>query len=156
MEKLVCWQAKGKVLNESSNQIISTEATKSRNPNKQTRKHYLISWAKTPDGQRSSSGSLETKILGEKNKRKKKSTIDTPELGMEQNSDKLKKNNHGSCSTDVNLSRLQEMVEDRGVWHAVVPGVTKIQLSDWTPTTMSIAFSKAEYTCHPHWVISLK
>ena len=67
------------------------------------------------DGQRSSSGSLETKILGEKNKRRKKSTIDTPELGMEQNSDKLKKNNHGSCSTDVNLSRLQEMVEDRGV-----------------------------------------
>jgi hypothetical protein len=35
-------------------------------------------------------------------------------------------------STDVNLSKLQEKVEDRGAWWATVHGVTKIwtQLSD--------------------------
>ena len=30
-------------------------------------------------------------------------------------------------STDMNLSKLQEIVKDRGAWHAVVPGVTKSQ-----------------------------
>ena len=30
-------------------------------------------------------------------------------------------------STDMNLSKLQEMVKDRGVWHATVHGVTKNQ-----------------------------
>ena len=30
-------------------------------------------------------------------------------------------------STDMNLSKLQEIVKDRGAWHAVVPGVTKRQ-----------------------------
>ena len=35
-------------------------------------------------------------------------------------------------SIDVNLSKLQEIVKDRGAWHAVVPGVSKSQtrLSD--------------------------
>ena len=35
-------------------------------------------------------------------------------------------------SIDVNLSKLQETVKDRGAWHAVVPGVSKSQtrLSD--------------------------
>ena len=35
-------------------------------------------------------------------------------------------------SMDVNLSKLWEIVEDRGVWHAIVHGVTKsqTQLSD--------------------------
>ena len=35
-------------------------------------------------------------------------------------------------SMDMNLSRLLEMVEDRGAWHAAVHGVTKscIRLSD--------------------------
>ena len=28
-------------------------------------------------------------------------------------------------SMDMNLSKLQEMVEDRGAWHATVHGVTK-------------------------------
>ena len=32
-------------------------------------------------------------------------------------------------STDMNLSKLQEMVKDRGVWHATVHGVTKNQHS---------------------------
>ena len=32
-------------------------------------------------------------------------------------------------STDMNLSKFQEIVEDRGAWHAAVPGITK---SPWT------------------------
>ena len=31
-------------------------------------------------------------------------------------------------SKDMNLSKLQEIVEDRGAWHAAVHGVTK----SWT------------------------
>ena len=40
-------------------------------------------------------------------------------------------------SMDINLSRLWETAEDRGAWHALVHGVTKIwtQLSDWTTAT---------------------
>ena len=40
-------------------------------------------------------------------------------------------------STDMCLNELQEMVKDRGAWHAVVHGVTKSQtrLSDWTTAT---------------------
>ena len=30
-------------------------------------------------------------------------------------------------STDMNLSKLQEIVKDRGAWHAAVHGVTKSQ-----------------------------
>ena len=39
-------------------------------------------------------------------------------------------------SMDMNLSTLQETVEDRGAWRAAVHGVTKswTQLSDWTTT----------------------
>ena len=35
---------------------------------------------------------------------------------------------------DINLSKLQEIVEDRGAWCAAVHGITKslTQLSDWT------------------------
>ena len=35
-------------------------------------------------------------------------------------------------SRDVNLSKLQEILEDRGAWHAAVHGITKSQtrLSD--------------------------
>ena len=33
---------------------------------------------------------------------------------------------------DVNLSKLWEIVEDRGAWHAVVHGVTKSQTPDRT------------------------
>ena len=37
-------------------------------------------------------------------------------------------------STDMNLSKLWKIVEDRGVWHAAVHGVTKSQrqLNNWT------------------------
>ena len=40
-------------------------------------------------------------------------------------------------SMDRNLSKLQEMVEDRGAWRAAVHGVAKsqTQLSNWTRTT---------------------
>ena len=39
-------------------------------------------------------------------------------------------------SVDTDLSKLQEMVEDREAWHAVFHGVAKsrTQLSDWTTT----------------------
>ena len=37
-----------------------------------------------------------------------------------------------TCSMDMDLSKLWEIVEDRGAWHAAVHGVTKsqTQLSD--------------------------
>ena len=39
-------------------------------------------------------------------------------------------------SMDMSLSKLREIVEDRGAWHAMVHGVTKsgAQLRDWTVT----------------------
>ena len=41
-------------------------------------------------------------------------------------------------SMDMNLSKLWEIVEDRGAWHAAVHGVTKSQtwLSDWMTSTI--------------------
>ena len=43
-------------------------------------------------------------------------------------------------SMDMNLSKLREIVEDRGAWRAAVHGVAKgrIWLSDWTTTTFSV------------------
>ena len=43
-------------------------------------------------------------------------------------------------SMDINLSRLWEVVEDRGAWCAAVHGAAKSQtwLSDWTTTTITI------------------
>ena len=40
-------------------------------------------------------------------------------------------------SVDLNLSKLQEVVEDRGAWHAAVHGVEKsrTRLSNWTIAT---------------------
>ena len=40
-------------------------------------------------------------------------------------------------SMDMNLSKFQEIVKDRGVWHAAVHGIAKscTRLSDWTVTT---------------------
>ena len=40
-------------------------------------------------------------------------------------------------SINMNLSKLQKIVEDRGAWHAAVHGVTKswIRLSNYTTTT---------------------
>jgi len=49
---------------------------------------------------------------------------------------------------DMNLSKLQEIVEDRGDWCAVVQGVAKSQtgLSDWaTTTTLVFSFSLDKY-----------
>ena len=41
-------------------------------------------------------------------------------------------------SMNMNLSKVWEIVEDRGAWHAAVHGVAKSQtgLSNWTATTM--------------------
>ena len=41
---------------------------------------------------------------------------------------------------DVNLSKLQEIVKDRGAWRDAVSGVTKsqMQLNDWTKTNWEI------------------
>ena len=38
-------------------------------------------------------------------------------------------------SLDMNLSKLQEMVKDRGAWHAAVHGVEKSQTRLSNPTT---------------------
>jgi len=46
-------------------------------------------------------------------------------------------------SIDMNLSKFQEIVKDRGSWCAAVHGVTKswIRLRDWTTTTRSFMTS---------------
>ena len=43
-------------------------------------------------------------------------------------------------SVDMNLSKLQEIAQDRGAWHAVVHGVANswIQLSDLTTTATQV------------------
>ena len=43
-------------------------------------------------------------------------------------------------SMNMNLSKLQGIVEDRGVWQATVHGIAKnwAQFSDWTTTTLTI------------------
>ena len=48
-------------------------------------------------------------------------------------------------SKDMSLSKLQEVVKDREVWHATVHGVAKswTQLSDWTTT--NIQFVSSDY-----------
>ena len=47
-------------------------------------------------------------------------------------------------SMDMNLSKLQEIVRDRGTWRAEVHGVVKswVQLSDWTTTRLEFQFPK--------------
>ena len=49
-------------------------------------------------------------------------------------------------STDMSLSKLWEILKDRGTWSAAVHGVTKsqTQLSDWTATTI-IAYRLINY-----------
>ena len=41
---------------------------------------------------------------------------------------------------EMKLGKLQEIVEDKGAWHAAVHGITKNQiwLSDWTTTIPKI------------------
>jgi len=43
-------------------------------------------------------------------------------------------------STDMNLNKLQEIVEDREAWHATVHGITKshTQLSNWKTTSVCV------------------
>ena len=50
-------------------------------------------------------------------------------------------------SMDMNLSKLQEIVEDRGAWSAAVHGVTKSQtrLSNWTTTLLAKARGQKFY-----------
>ena len=53
-------------------------------------------------------------------------------------------------STDMNLSKLWDMVKDREVWHAVVHGVTELatteRLSTTTCNTLTDAKACASYT----------
>ena len=48
-------------------------------------------------------------------------------------------------STDMSLSKFQELVKDRETWHAAVHGVTKsrTQLSDWTTMACGILVPQA-------------
>ena len=49
--------------------------------------------------------------------------------------------NSTTNSMDINLSKLQEIVEDPGAWHAAVHAVTKSQwLSGWTTTEQTLCF----------------
>ena len=59
-------------------------------------------------------------------------------------------------SMNMNLSKLQEIVEDRGAWHAAVHGVEKscTQLSDWT-TTMYNAYHSAWHRLSTQWRLTL-
>ena len=51
-------------------------------------------------------------------------------------------------STDMSLSKFQEMVKDREAWHAAVHGVTKSQtwVSDWTTTIFAPELTKSGCT----------
>ena len=49
-----------------------------------------------------------------------------------------------TASTDMNLSKFQKRVEDRGAWHATYHGVAKsqTQLSDWTTSYLNMYYKK--------------
>ena len=51
-------------------------------------------------------------------------------------------------SMDMSLSKLQETVKNREVWHAAVHGITKIQtwLSDWTTTKVTLFYYEKRQT----------
>ena len=50
-------------------------------------------------------------------------------------------------SMDMNLSKLQEVVEDRGTWHATVHGVAKswTRLSAQTTTKIVMVFFRSSF-----------
>ena len=50
-------------------------------------------------------------------------------------------------SMDMNLSKLQEIVENRGAWHAIVHGVAKSQtrLSAQTTTKIVMVFFRSSF-----------
>ena len=56
-------------------------------------------------------------------------------------------------SMDMNLSKLQEIVEDRGFWHATVHGVKKSGpcLSDWTTTRPHQESWVNDFVSFHHW-----
>ena len=58
-----------------------------------------------------------------------------------------------SNSMNMNLSKFQEMVKDREVWHAAVHGVTKswTWLSDWIATTTTIKIYYLEDISYGRW-----
>ena len=61
-------------------------------------------------------------------------------------------------STDMNLSKLQEIVKDREAWCAAVHGVSKIWtwLSDWTTTTDGlILYSITSLKALPPYTVTL-
>ena len=55
-------------------------------------------------------------------------------------------------SMDMNLSKLGEVVEDRGTWHAAVQEITKSQtlLSDLTATAITCEIIKLEHFLSPN------
>ena len=52
-------------------------------------------------------------------------------------------------SIDMNLSKLQEIVKDRGAWQATIHGVTKSQtwFSKWTTTTKWVSSQPIIWEC---------
>ena len=57
---------------------------------------------------------------------------------------------------DTNLSKLQEIVKDRGAWHAAVHGITKSQtrLSDWRTTTTKLLSLQILFPSHFYLLFS--
>ena len=50
-------------------------------------------------------------------------------------------------SMDMSLSKLWQMVKDRGAWRAAVHGIAK----SWTQLRDSIATNKIKHSCQPHF-----
>ena len=55
----------------------------------------------------------------------------------------MRRSEHNTHSMDVNLSKLQETVEDRGAWHAAVHGVTELETPGHQTPTIATTYRKA-------------
>ena len=57
---------------------------------------------------------------------------------------------------DMNLSKLWEIVEDRGAWYAAVHGVVKswTWLSDWTTTTTMFPLLSRKFFFNHKWLLN--